>query len=629
MEGSHMEAISLFAYLSEEERHHLAAWMQSRDYREGEIIFEARKPSDGFYVVEAGSVALVRRVASGTTVLAMLGVGELLGGEALLLDRPHSVTAQAAADVTLRFLSKADLEIILEEHPSIGLKLSLALGARVVHLDGYLMRERLRSVLSLAALSEEILMGIAARLKLEIYEEGRLIYQAGEAPHSLYLIEDGLVRVTAAVGGEAGSYVGLGAGDIFGQEALLAGKPYVETAQAESKVAVWALRRVDLEGLLERFPSLERALGKPLRAEKPDLARRRQIFLRNLSKSPLFAGLASEETEDVLERLRPEDYKVDDLICVEGKPGRAMYFIEAGQAKATTLEAQLDEQPPTFLGVGDFFGGVALLTDSPYQMTVQANTDLKLWTLSKAEFDDLIVKYPLLALSFSRILGHRRDETRARERRVEPVSRPQPEREPLAPVKRVPRFRQGLRDLKETFGEAIHWFGNRSLRAKVFLMVIIALLLWILAVSLPMLVTSAFRGGEIGESAALPQLEETPVPTSVSGHEGIQPTGFVETPTVLAEASPTSTPQPTPSPALEPLAVVGVETLNLRGGPGTGYVILGLLYEGDELKILGRLSTAEWLKVAAKNGLEGWVYADFVEANIAITAIPTITPPAY
>jgi len=75
--------------------------------------------------------------------------------------------------------------------------------------------------------------------------------------------------------------------------------------------------------------------------------------------------------------------------------------------------------------------------------------------------------------------------------------------------------------------------------------------------------------------------------------------------------------------------MVTVGPLNLRSGPGTGYAALGLLYEGDELKILGRLPTAEWLKVTTRDGLEGWIYAAFVEANVPIIAIPTITPPTY
>lgn len=633
MEDSHIGSISLFAGLSEEERHHLAARMQRKDYGEGEVIFEARKPSDGLYIVEAGSVALVRRVATGTTVLAGLGVGELLGGEALLLGRPHFVTAEAATDVTVHFLAKADLEALLEEHPSIGLKLTLALGARVVHLDEYLVKERLKGIPLLVTSPEEALKGIAARLRLEIYEEGRFIYQAGEVPHSLYIIEDGVVGFTAMVGGGAGSYVELGEGGIFGQEALLAGNPYIETAQAETRVALWALGQGDLEDLLVRFPFLEETLSRHLPVVEPDLTRKTRIFLRDLERNPLFSDLSLVEMEDVMERLRSVSYKAGDLICVEGKPGRAMYFIETGQTKATTLEAQLAEMPPTLLGAGDFFGGMALLTGNPYEMTVQAATDLKLWTLLKEEFDDLIVQYPLLALSFGRTLGKDLGATLREERQAEPTVQPQPEEAPAAPVKRAPRwrprFRWSLRGFKEAFGEATRWFGRQSLRAKVSLILMVILLLWILAISLPMLAASAFREGGIGEGAVPPQLEETPVATLVSGQGREQPTAFVRTPAVPTRALPTYTPQPTASPTLEPLAVVKVGTLNLRSGPGTGYVALVLLYEGDEVKILGQLPTAEWLRVATRDDLEGWVYAAFVEANVPTAAIPTVAPPGY
>lgn len=52
-------------------------------------------------------------------------------------------------------------------------------------------------------------------------------------------------------------------------------------------------------------------------------------------------------------------------------------------------------------------------------------------------------------------------------------------------------------------------------------------------------------------------------------------------------------------------------TLNLRGGPGTGYAIIEKLSKGVELKYMESFSS--WIKVEVKNsGNVGYVYAKYV-----------------
>ena len=99
-----------------------------------------------------------------------------------------------------------------------------------------------------------------------------------------------------------------------------------------------------------------------------------------------------------------------------------------------------------------------------------------------------------------------------------------------------------------------------------------------------------------------------------------------------AIASPTSLPA-----AINPTDVCQVVSarglgINVRGGPGTNFSIVGSLLPSSTGLVLGRLGDKSWYRVSA-NGVLGWVSASVVNtggdcAGISIVAAPTPIPPA-
>jgi putative ABC transport system ATP-binding protein len=72
----------------------------------GQVLFRQGDPSDLVYLVEEGTVEVVRELADGaTSTLATLGVGRYLGELGPLLGLQRSATARAATDCTLRVCS--------------------------------------------------------------------------------------------------------------------------------------------------------------------------------------------------------------------------------------------------------------------------------------------------------------------------------------------------------------------------------------------------------------------------------------------------------------------------------------------------------------------------------------------
>lgn len=101
---------------------------------------------------------------------------------------------------------------------------------------------------------------------------------------------------------------------------------------------------------------------------------------------------------------------------------------------------------------------------------------------------------------------------------------------------------------------------------------------------------------------------------------------------------PTATPRPlasaTPVGSDEPLCVVLVPSLNLRGGPGLNYdPPLTTLQSGTRLIPLARNSTASWVRVQVEGGgSTGWVSAgtQFIACSVSLQTLPVgAIPPTY
>ena len=93
---------------------------------------------------------------------------------------------------------------------------------------------------------------------------------------------------------------------------------------------------------------------------------------------------------------------------------------------------------------------------------------------------------------------------------------------------------------------------------------------------------------------------QTNPPTQPLPSQTLQPT-FTHTP----EPLPTET--PTPHPVGTQAAVVPVENLNLRAGPGTTYAILGSYPIDTQLTVLSRVPGDEWVRVQTSDEKTGWM----------------------
>ncbi|MCB0070248.1 MAG: SH3 domain-containing protein [Caldilineaceae bacterium] len=103
-----------------------------------------------------------------------------------------------------------------------------------------------------------------------------------------------------------------------------------------------------------------------------------------------------------------------------------------------------------------------------------------------------------------------------------------------------------------------------------------------------------------------------------------------------AEAAPPDTPEATPTPEPPPAAEAIINSnMNVRGGPGTNYNILGGANQGERYPVTGRSNDGTWWQINY-NGQDGWVYGELVTTqNVESVQVaqnipappPTAVPP--
>jgi len=91
--------------------------------------------------------------------------------------------------------------------------------------------------------------------------------------------------------------------------------------------------------------------------------------------------------------------------------------------------------------------------------------------------------------------------------------------------------------------------------------------------------------------------------------------------------TPTLLPPPSPTPAqTAPTLIVVSEFLNVRAGPGIAYPKIGELARSASVRALARSADGRWWQIAYGDGT-GWVSAEYVIADQAALALPTVPPP--
>lgn len=381
-----------------------------------------------------------------------------------------------------------------------------------------------------SVLTEQQRAAVADRMSLETRRAGDIIYQQGRPATALYLIKSGWARL---VTDQLAVLANLSAGSLLGDADTILGRNYSTSAEAATDLALWVLSANDLKNIIAEQPEIGRALKRALGVSED------QTLERHLRRLELLAGLSSEQLREVAGYLRPEHFTAGQVIYRRGAEGETLYLVDEGRVQVAGPTGTL-----ATLGPGQSFGEGAFLTGEPRSTEATALTDVTAWSLARRDFEELALRYPVLALNLSRLVTRK---LRERNLRAE------------AAVQVVPPPAPATAAVSRAADSATSWWSRSSAGAKFRLIALVLLLIWLLGVAAPSAIISLLSRAEsvsMSNTVARTSIAERSVLVALASDLPLEVTPTftpwptetpIPTPTFTPTATPTNTPTPTPT----------------------------------------------------------------------------------
>jgi CRP/FNR family cyclic AMP-dependent transcriptional regulator len=114
-------------------------------------------------------------------------------------------------------------------------------------------------------------------------------------------------------------------------------------------------------------------------------------FLRRIT---LFKDLPQEELESIQPLFQEREYKKNQVIFMEEETGKYMYIVKFGEVKVVQSSSEGRENILAIHHSGDTFGEMSLMDNMTAPATVVAMEDCKIITISKMNFDNVLMRNP-------------------------------------------------------------------------------------------------------------------------------------------------------------------------------------------------------------------------------------------
>lgn len=137
-----------------------------------------------------------------------------------------------------------------------------------------------------------------------------------------------------------------------------------------------------------------------------------------LRRVPMFAGLSSQALSDISRFFVTATHDAGDYIFFEGDPAHRLYIVQAGEVKLVKHSAGGQDVILQVFGAGQVFGGIAFLVGKRYPASAQAQTDATILSISSETFEQIVHRYPEVALTVIRVLGTRLMDTQEQVRQL-------------------------------------------------------------------------------------------------------------------------------------------------------------------------------------------------------------------
>ncbi len=130
-----------------------------------------------------------------------------------------------------------------------------------------------------------------------------------------------------------------------------------------------------------------------------------------LSTVPAFNKLDKRDLALLENLVHVRNYQADEAVFTEGDIGSGMYIIRSGQVQIFTRDEQGRESEQAMLGVGDFFGEIALTASRPRCATARTTEATVLVGLFRSDMLEAVRRHPApsakIMLGLNRVISDR------------------------------------------------------------------------------------------------------------------------------------------------------------------------------------------------------------------------------
>lgn len=268
--------------LSDDEIYTIARFSSERSVAKDETIFHEEDLTEAIYLIQQGSVRIVKPTPYGEQRLASLKTGEFFGEMDFIDSLRCSADAVANEDCILLSIPKWKLEEVFLSRKHIAvqfywhfwktLSMRIREGNELLKsffIEADKLEDRSRdqtsaestsvdlqkkmAVLKEKGLSSKELRLLATFSNEELYKSGQSIFREGDPSDHLYIILDGQVRISKHIPGVGEEALAiLERGDFFGEMALVDRTPRSADASAHSDVTVLPIQRDLLTDMLSK-----------------------------------------------------------------------------------------------------------------------------------------------------------------------------------------------------------------------------------------------------------------------------------------------------------------------------------------------------------------------------------------
>ncbi|XP_066456607.1 cGMP-dependent protein kinase 2-like [Eleutherodactylus coqui] len=188
-----------------------------------------------------------------------------------------------------------------------------------------------------------------------VYSQSQLVIQEGAAGNHLYVLAEGLLDVI-----QNSRLLGqMHPGTAFGELAILYNCKRTATVKAVTDSKIWVLDR-------QVFQTIMMSSAQAQHQEYFS-------FLRSVS---LLKDLPEEKLSKIVDCLEVDFYDKGDYIIREGEEGNTFFIIAKGKVCVTqAVEGSQEPQEIKTLGVGDYFGEKALISEDVRSANIIAEED--------------------------------------------------------------------------------------------------------------------------------------------------------------------------------------------------------------------------------------------------------------